>query len=447
MVPVYNPLLTVDEDMPLPMQLAREVIAYQTDGFKAKLVDAIKDLLAHENVQDAESSSSLYIVEKLIHQRTGVNIRLMINPARGGVEAEPFFDASFLTKTNVLAVSKRSGRYSPGIIKSMQRVKGSFDGSVDFKTGRLKGDYTKIEAPVAFGWEMMRLFQRPEYIAAIIMHEVGHAWTTTAMSWRTMRTSYFLAGIRDSLINGKKDGSISHIINELGTVLASEGLIESESDLNAASEMKEYTGITTLVYSQVYRKLATDIGTLASSAHQAESLADAYAARFGFAVEIGEIVERFNQETSGYFQSFATLGVAVAAASAGGPVGIGVGVVTILATLAFGGHSSKGTKNSEVNGSDEARINRLRLSIIDSLKDGNIPTAARQELISQEKALSEILKQVKSNSSFLADISNLLTSGRRNTAAAIKFEERLEKLSSNDLYVGGNALRDAADFV
>lgn len=425
--------------MTLLYQHAREMIAYQTDGFKDKLIAAVKDLLSNGSARDAQNSTARRLIETMILERTGVNIYLWVNEESPEL-GEPCIMPVFLNNCHVLRNDPKTGTFSPGIIEALSRSKGFFKGTVDYRKGKLGGDYSKIEMPVRFGFGLMsKEIKDAEKIAGILMHEVGHGWTILAMSWMTARTNFFMASVRDTILNGGPMNDVTYFVKELSAVMHDEGLLISENSLDPLLNMKDQIAINTFIYTQVFKRAEVNFGTFVSTSHNTESLADAYATRFGFGPAIASLVQDdYLKKNAPANQAIGTAAIGTMCSDSLG-VGVAFGLVLSSACAVFSGNDTDGVRGAE------DRIRQIRTSLIDAIKPDTLKPAVRADLLAQIAALKTMQNSVKNEKEgIFRSLMNLLVPSKRADKEAMELDRQLETLSSSNLYVSGNALRGVA---
>lgn len=430
----------------MSLSLARELINYQNDGFKTRLVGLFEKLRQYKYRSEAQASTELKEICKAIFDRTGVLVSILVD-----TDAMPAVMPVFLTNCHVLKyVPSMTNPPSEAGLADILNDKGFFKGTIDFKNAKVSGDYSRIEAPVFFTFDLIRQLT-PGAAAAILMHEVGHVWTCFALSWRTYRASQFIAAIHNARTGRTVETTYTHTVQEAAKAMVKEGLIGTTQELESLVEINDLNAQVAIVYGKVLRKMQSDFGSLAASNHHTESLADTFATRFGFGVELAEGLDSF--EKSSDEGMFAYFSGTILCATIGGFIGIaagslvvgGIGAIALLAlSVSLAGHTKEGISGSELYGTDYDRVNRIRLNVVDLLKDHNLKAGTRADLLSQADALARILSRTTVTRGLLVDIANLVSSHKRETKAALELERNLEDLVANDLFVGANKLKTLA---
>lgn len=426
----------------MSLSLARELINYQNDGFKTQLVGLFEKLSQYPTRAAAQSSKELERICEVILERTGVRITLLVD-----TNLAPQVAPVFLTNCHVLKyVPSMTNPQSDTALQTILSKKSFFKGEVDFKKAKVSGDYSRIEAPIWFNFDLIKDL-KPGISAAILMHEVGHVWTCFALSWRTYRASQFLAAIHNAKTGRGTDKTYTHIVTEAAKEMEKEGLIASPKELETLVEVKDLNAQVSITYAMVLRKIQSDFGSVAASNHHTESLADTFATRYGFGVELAEGLGYYNRTEEGMLAYFSGtifvagiagwLGLATMSVLTGGVAA----AVMLALCVAIGGHSKLGVLPDELYGNEFDRLNRMRLNVIDILKDPKLAAGTRNDLLQQVDSLNKLVSNARVSRGLLTDLSNLVFSDRRETKAALDLETRLEQLAANDLFVGANKLK------
>lgn len=423
---------------------ALEMIAMQPLDFRDKLITAFEALMEHTGPNTAQDSKELKKIEDMILARTGVNIRLNVD-----TDDYPCILPGYLNTFNSLEVKNYSMKEAFEVTPAFAEMalKGQvFRGSVDFKNARLSGDYTKIQMPVHFSFTFMKTVTAAR-AAGMTMHEVGHGFTFMVCAWRMYRANMFIGQMARALLQPEEGQRYTHIVKALAKKMEDEG-IALDKDLNALYNAKTVDGISTITVGAAVTKIQSDFGSINQAAHTAESMADLFATRFGFGNDLAEMLLDDYEPSlkDNPYKKIVGVHISLAIGALLLPLGPAIGISAVVACLGLGtllgGHREGVLGLDDLYGHDKDRFNRIRMVMIDTLKDPTINSATRKNMLAQIDSIEKMLIDAREVTGLLDDIHNFIFSFGRKTKSAIELERKLETLSANDLFVGAASLKN-----
>lgn len=289
----------------------------------------------------------------------------------------------------------------------------------------------------------------PKEMTAILLHEIGHAFTHIEYMYRTYNnTAVLVDSMKDSLI--KKKSSLKKTL-----VIAYEASFGEKM-----TEVQSSTSVTALI-TMVNRYIAdTRYLTSYHSYTDSEQLADQFAGRFGVGPQLASGLKKF-YDGSGFM---ALLSVFVpmimlimvigfiATMSIIGAIGITViwVILNVIINMIVDFFTSISTKGGALSAytydENKQRINRIKNEAVRSLRlmvasgeiDKDLNNTMLQNILSVVNIL-ELLPEDKVG--FFDSIARKLTSGGERLLDAKKFEQELENLQENDLHISAAKLR------
>lgn len=431
---------------------ALEMIAHQTDGYAEKLVAAFAELLKINNRADAQKSAACKTIIDLTSKRFKMNLNFLVD-----TEYPPCCFPIMANMSHVL-----SSFQLPVIINdsfdafnAVVKDPGKFKGTIDLKNATLGGDYSKVEMVVHMDhYFTLGTFNARE-AAAVFLHEIGHCFLGLEFTYRTARVSQLLGTLHQAKTNRTQDMTYTHLVDICAKRLASEGLISTPKELENVVALKSHEATVTYTYSTVWRKLGSDFGSHAQTGPNFEALADNFAVRFGLGDAIvtglSKLLPGQNEGLAASLTYVASTVMPVAFTgmlllSFGAPLVIAAAVASAFGLLLIccGGHSDLGFQQTNVYNTTINRYKRIRVGVIDALKDRNISQKARDEMLRQVAVIDKIVAGKTDVGNLYETLANLVFSYRRDAKNAFELERNLEALTSNNLFLGASALKSAA---
>lgn len=312
---------------------------------------------------------------------------------------------------------------------------------VDRKEGRLGGILSEIDHPIYITRGM--LFNNDKFssreIAAVILHELGHAFSYYEGLSQYIRQNVILA----SNVAEFRDTSDAQTRLRIISRLKAEKLLPKEfDDSRVANAGDKYT---TVVISMGQRMIAEDPNSIFHNSTTFESTADQFAIRKGAGLYLAKSLTKiYKQYNSSAFEYYFGLFVSVAmsimsmlfvAIGALHPVFFLFGLVSYMTALIQGAFSDALSSYD----TPRDRLKRIRTEMIGRLKKQELSDVVRKELVKTFDSLDELLKQndkhYNANETLGKLIYDRLDSLFIRQKDAKKRQQALEDLLNNELYV------------
>ena len=418
------------------LKLSMEKIGMQDGSLFNELSNAIEGLMQLTVVDQNDINQSR--LAKVVKKYTGMEVNFnIIDNTYDAFCYLPEIDKNhpFWHQRNVLLCS---------MTKNYTTTKPEVVGSVNLKNGTVDGVFASFPVKIYFGTLFLRglngeasIFTADE-VAAILIHEIGHAFTTFEYVGKTVMTGLIItsavkatAEIPDSqernkvLVKACENVNLNLSQDQIGAIIKQHG---ENSDVVLLTEYVK--NLNTLTKTNYY------------DARNCEQLADQFAVQHGAADALGRALERIykmsyniNYRGNAMYMllevmkiSFTMLWGGAMAASLGG---IGVFLVIVLLLL----------QSTEVKIYDDPkdRLIFLKRQLIDDLKVLNHQDKKNAVLIARLvdhiESLEMRIEEVKDRKSFAQAIWENVTPWGRNREQQEKKQKQLEEALNNDLFV------------
>ena len=431
------------------LRIAKELIAYQTDGFKDRLVALFEELYANTSPASAQASKACAEIQSQLFKRFGLKISLVVD-----TELPPMVLPIMANPNHVLSTLQVSDLYvgeETSFLKVLnQSAKPS--GTIDLKKAKVDGAFSKLDMPLMFSFDFIKDAFSPGEAAAVLLHEVGHCFLAFEFMFRTYRASQLLAALHQ--VKSGRDTTLryEYAIDAVAERLFKEGLTDSPKAMEALVSVKNDAVTASVVYTRVWSQLANDFGSNPATAPNFEALADNFVVRFGLGKELASGLKKFDYSVpDGLVGSliYAAVSVIPMAVVGGLTVVMGGSFVfgaAVMAAFSFfiGGHNDSGLRQANVHDNDFDRITRIQQGVITGLKNPKLDARTRQALTTQSIEIGKMIQGRRALTTLWDDLANIAFTERRNAKAVFKLERDIEALASSNLFVGASLLKNAA---
>lgn len=420
--------------------MAQESIVSQYDGFGERLEslaqllveDVLKDIATQP--ADLDGHSAVKKIEEEIFNRLGLRVKIIAT-------SHPAAIMAFYSNKNHIFLSE----YIRGdlniaeqnkLLKTMDNRKGS----VDIKKAKVTGIFSEYVHPLYLNYYYLVKTSglTASEIAAVTLHELGHAFYACYYSDRVDETNQVLASVARNIM-GSGHGDLEYIYRELEKVSPDVTKAEVDKMLNGprvvagAAWFKIVIG---MVKSQFTDTTYNQTGF--------EERADNFASRFGYGKEIIVALDKLYQgspeksESMRIFVQLVSASVFTVGAllifsliATGSIVTAFVFAILKLVMLQFHREDLKDHTYDNL----KSRYMRIRQDIVDQLKDRSIPRDVATEMISSIASIDSVIKSTSEVKVLPEVIANFVFSSARNAERSINDQKLMEALASNDLFV------------
>ena len=407
--------------------------------------DLMKDLsAAYRYLRDKDNVRTVYsdtvglkMITDAIFKHTSIKMEIVKNA--------PLFAMMppDLNRNHVLLKEAHEikGYYSAGEVRKKQ---GKIEGSIDLKNFKVGGDFSKMTVQLYIDpYMIFDTDYRDEVLAAITMHEVGHAFSYFALSAHQYSANLPLLNTLNKITNTENTEEIKLILKEWNGY---------SSTTTKVSEDLATKDKRVIVEAIVVNKLRDERSITKHTEYDkinSEHLADKFAVRMGAGTYLAEGLDILNRTYGSRYRGLANF------------IGYELKLFTygfftlllpetsgqyktrfhkFLAILLAYSNTSDGVYDHDVN-----RFTRIRNDMVSMLKDETINKSVGERIRNDIKELDDILSNYKHYISAFGYLVDLVVPSKRRLLAQTELYEQLEALSSNQLFVAAYDLRTTAD--
>lgn len=429
-------------------RIGNEAIAYQNDSSMhsqlSQIIVQMRAVAAYS--QDIQNRAA---IEKVIFDTSGISIRLDVvtnNTANAGVYI-PDLDKNHPIINNYV----RGYRSNADLTKVMNFTNGKFTGVVDKKNGKFLGDFSKIRTPVYITSGLLaNEYFSPGEVATAIMHEVGHIATYFERLLDITSLNYAAVYVAERVLKTGTDVERIKLVTEFEKATNTE-LKDKETIISSENGMAIYTH---LVF-EATRQRRNEEGDEIYSYRGFEFSSDQFVTRHGAGRDLATLIAKIDGMQFGRSSRSWVLHVAIqlffayiAVLLAMGVGGAISNIINTFANIQNVGISLYGiflllsltdTPTTKIYDDPKERINRIRNEMVGALKETTIPQE-REIIVKDIAFLEEATKNVIDKPTWVEFIKSYLPTDYRKAKNSRDFQQNLEKLMNNDLFLASATL-------
>jgi hypothetical protein len=443
-------------------KLSLETIDFQTDDFPKRLENIFKEIeIQCEGINriDSDEQYNSYFTEfnkrlkDCVEQRIGIKIYFICSAVDIMQSKYPswylnspinFLDIKKLNLRDVLEMRKTHSKANNKKI-IIDTKKAYIKGDLINITESQNGYHKILYSPVIL---MKDLKITPKEMAAGVLHEIGHIFTYYEYMNRLETTNEILADIASNLSN--KQDKREYVFVEL---LQNKVIGQKDYDYLIKNSGTFLLGNN--LFSIVYKNLSSQLPNTVYSKTMNETLADAFATRFGMGREIITFLDKTGDESTLssliwlFWGSIADLSwlsmtislISLAIETSGGFIFQAPMLYLISIWMIVIAFFMTDSKKDWTYDTILYRYKRIRNQTVEYLKNPNLDKKDIKNTLENLEAMDTIINNTYGYKSFLTTIFNFIFSNNRNIGNDIEYQRLLEQLSSNDLFISSAKFR------
>lgn len=417
-------------------ELTMEAIKFQDGSLFKEMTEFFKtmdNLTSYEEKVKYISGKSL---SDLIRKYTGLTIQTEVIPNMSEINC--FCITPDITKNNVLIEEWRKQFYRHSDFKQLSKNIDEIVGVVDLVNGRVKGAFEKIVIRVFVTDGFIRTMEfTPENKAALVMHEIGHAFTFLEFIAESAKTDFSLATATRELLqttDKEKKITLAKSLNDaMGTTV----------DVNTIAESSDVaTWYTVYISNKEERtRVATHTGRYSDTS--AEFVADQFVTRHGGGAAMADTLAKIYKHLGkisvrdriSIWTQYAVCSLSVISAIAGlsliNPILGTMGTVALFVNLKT---ITQYDFTYSTYTSDKDRVAKLKQELVGRLKDRDLPQDIRVSTLDAIKEIDKILKTLNDNRTIMELITIALRSDVHQAVKQEQVQKTLSTVINNDLF-------------
>lgn len=310
-----------------------------------------------------------------------------------------------------------------------RKMNNALVGTVDLQTSKVGGVFSLVNFPICLSYDLMVKYElTPGMIAAIYMHEVGHAFTILECIHYTATTNLVLQAGIEAIIKAetsRKHAILTDVQNSLGIVV---------DDPKTLIETDRYEDYAITILSKYNEKIVAALGGEAYDESMSEQMADMFAVRHGAGLDLARGLSkiqgtygppgRFKRTIFFLINTIMSLGLNLVFST------LGTLLVASLGNM-FGGTYDRG----------KDRFIRMRNEVVMALKDEKIEPGMRKLALEAIEGINVVLADKKNELYRVEKLAFIIRSSQRQRYRSKVLQQDLEALLNNPLYISAAKLK------
>ena len=413
-------------------RISMEMIGFQSGKLFQQLTDAMGKIRSGAYTTERIKAG---MISDLVRMHTGMMISFSVDK-KVGFNAHVIFpdidrNHPFMQRYDQLRIvhGERS-ETGLGIIRALD---GYIEGSVDLKNGKVGGIYSKIQFDIVFGLLlMMDKKMTDSELAAIFLHELGHAFTYLEMLGSLVTTSAVVAAAARACMEIEEPEKRKVVLQEAEEILGIEKVKDPLRLVSLPEKVRGETIQSILITSHAI-KLKSETGFNFYELRSCEQVADQFAARHGAGRDLVTGLDKIMGRWRWLVPSMIPTSLHVLIEIVKLMIWLGLilkfGRWTLIITLLTTNPMNK------IYDDPEARTRLIKQDLINQLKDDDLPDRKRNELLADIEAIKQVEETLDDKRTLLEVFwSELMPAGRR-AMSQQEAQKNIEELLSNELFV------------
>lgn len=371
-------------------------------------------------------------IANAILEKTGIKIVLLVSDS---TVPNAFVNLPLIDRNHPLLIDFfREFTDNRDGLNEIRRNDGILTGGIDRHRARVSGKFSEIVFRVGLTRGLLAVstnFTASE-IAGILLHEIGHVFTYFEYLGTNITTNYILQHTTRQMLDTREIKRKYQIIEDTEKALG----IEFD-DTDALVREQNQTVIQTVILRQVVKKRYSELDSHTYDMTAWEMLADQFANRHGAGRDLVTGLDKLHRTAGsvvyknigGYLatEAFKMLLLVVSTP-------LSLGLIPFLALFVI-------DPNEDLYDAPEARIKRLRRDMVDALKDQDASDDYKQQMVQDIEVVDKVLEEMQDRKTFLQTFWTTVWPRSRHNYKQLKFQQELEMLVQNDVFVKASKLK------
>lgn len=420
------------------IQASLEAIDYQKNSpLFQELVAKLRPFIESEVRFQSPDHFRLLGLDKIILHHTGVWVDFKYNPYTAATDAAiepPVLDLNSPLLNGWRAYGYGEEAFVPMLktLKDLEARQADLKAMIDLPKGRVGGLFSKVCSNLYLGaglWRSLRM--SVEEVAAVILHEVGHAFTFFEAFLHVVPTNLALVTAQRALSKTDSQEQRLQLIDALADTMSLDPATRESLKKSGQSGQS----IMIIAVKGYMQQLRSGSGAWEYEMRNSEFAADQFATRQGAGRYLVTGLDKLHRV---YDDSYRL-----------GAVGVWAFRLfellshAILSVFSFGTYPAvmlllflfTDPVGSGLYDPPSARFARIRRDLVQTLKREDLHKDLRADLVSQVEQIDKISHGLQEHMSLLEGLWRLLRRPAARQKSMIEFQQELEQLVNNDLFV------------
>lgn len=419
-----------------------EMIDFQNGDFFRELAFIFSQLdeVDTSNVREAMLDRLVILNKQLnpcIKKYTGMDIEVKF-AGFGPVISMVMLNKNHALLTDYKRSFLKNNMIKKDTIKHLNKV-----GTVNIKTGKVTGLFSELNHVLYIPLSVAEQnILTPEEWAAVVLHEVGHAFVYCEYIHRTTRTNLVLEYTASQVSGAKDRKEVKSILLE-----ATKELNLKDVDVDELSGTDSKETIKTILLGETRREIKSELGTDLYDETSFEMLADNFAARHGAGRHLATALAKTTDLGSDTRSSIITTeiltffgGGLLLGSMAFSTVMFSIFLMPVLVTAIIASMLTKSGEHDKIG----LRLQRIRNQLVTRTKDKLLSKEEIAQINEDIKTIDKIGEPLVAYAGKMTGYIRILDwiSDERKRIKIEKVHSELEYLMANDLFLASANLRN-----
>lgn len=376
-------------------------------------------------------------IEKVIFKYTGIktSVECEVFPGSNAGIVLPTLD-----KNNPLYIeAMRYYLNDNDTFKAINKNNGQVIGGVDLENSKVSGYFSELTFKlfISTGMLLNNNFSAKE-ITAVLLHELGHGFSMLENISNVITTNVVLQSVSKGLLNTQDKSKKIKLINEAEKALKIQ-IEEPEALLTTTNKGV----ITTVIIRSVVLKQYNELQSKTYDMRSFEALADQFANRHGVGMEL----------VTGLDKMYKNSGLNKEATGAKGVLGhtllerLKLQILLLPEIIIFGIVSTLMElfiidPTQDIYDTTKYRLTRIKQDLVNALKDKKLNASLRKQYVADIENMDKIIAEWEERRTLLQLFWTTVYPSTRKQWNQMKFQQELELMVNNDLFVKASKLQD-----
>lgn len=311
-------------------------------------------------------------------------------------------------------------------LKQIKKGQGVFEGAIDRGKSRVSGGFSEFMVKMGITRGLMQQGFTAEEISAIILHELGHVFTYFEYLGTNITASYVLQHVSRELLGTREVKRKYKIIQE-----GSDALGIQIEDPDALAHTQNETVIQTVLLREVVKKRYSEMDSTTYDMTAWEMLSDQFATRHGAGRALVTALDKMYRthrlaeykDTKGYLmtEAFKLLLFIIS-------IPLTFAIVPFLLLVVI-------DPNEDLYDKPKSRLARIQRDMIDASKNRDTDADYRKQLVEDIEVIDKIMAEMEERRTLLEMFWITLRPRTRHNYQQMRFQQELEMLVNNSLFV------------
>ncbi|EIC2604793.1 hypothetical protein LAB17_002147 [Salmonella enterica subsp. enterica serovar Newport] len=371
---------------------------------------------------------------EMVKRYTGLNIEFSVDVKMGQMNAY-VYPPDISTNNTILADYHRLWMRGADGVALLKKIKDTPVGYVDLEKGRVYGIFEELKIRSAITYELLTATEPflPEEKAAIMLHEIGHAFTFLETLSETVRVEASIMTVQRELL-GTTDK-----VKRIELAKALNKTLDTNVDVNKISDSDDGSVWYTVYVSNKAMQLRNVNNAGRYTDVASEFMADQFATRHGGGEYlVSGLAKMFRlygtnsmKSKTMFWLSFikdATVTILIAISFTSVNI---LGMAIFVAAMALAVWLDP---TYSIYDNDMERFRKIKQDLIIRLKDRDLPSDIRSTTLDTIKTIDETLSAMNNNRTFMQMVTLILRPGVRKAVKQEEIQQVLSSTMNSDLF-------------